>query len=56
MSSADSWAVVDEDFNYETFYHNITDYFEAPGSPEKAAEIKNLLLWWNRSVHHGQDH
>ncbi|KAF8129550.1 hypothetical protein EV363DRAFT_1451080 [Boletus edulis] len=48
LSSASSWAVVDEDFNYEEFYLNIVDYLEAPSSPEKAAEIKNLLLWWNR--------
>ncbi|KAF8425762.1 hypothetical protein L210DRAFT_3324134, partial [Boletus edulis BED1] len=47
LSCADSWALEDEDFNYETFYYNIVDYFEAPGSPEKAFEIKTLLLWWN---------
>ncbi|KAN0080054.1 hypothetical protein V8E55_009620 [Tylopilus felleus] len=30
----------DENFNYETFYNNIVDYFEVPGSPGKAAKIK----------------
>ncbi|KAF8414366.1 hypothetical protein L210DRAFT_3436152 [Boletus edulis BED1] len=50
LSCADSWALEDEDFNYETFYYNIVDYFEAPDSPEKAFKIKTLLLWWNRYV------
>ncbi|KAI9573158.1 hypothetical protein HD554DRAFT_2319977 [Boletus coccyginus] len=38
LSSADSWTLVDEDFNYETFYYNIIDYFEAPGSPPALVE------------------
>ena len=32
--------MVDEDFNYETFYNNNINYFEVPGSPGKAAKIK----------------
>ncbi|KAI6037750.1 hypothetical protein EDC04DRAFT_2570747, partial [Pisolithus marmoratus] len=48
LSSCSSWMVVDEDFNHEEFYHNIVDYFKLPISPQKAAELNDLLMWWNQ--------
>ncbi|KAI6040146.1 hypothetical protein EDC04DRAFT_2567493, partial [Pisolithus marmoratus] len=48
LSSCSLWMVVDEDFNHEEFYHNIVDYFELPISPQKAAELNDLLMWWNQ--------
>ncbi|KAI5998463.1 hypothetical protein EDC04DRAFT_2584820, partial [Pisolithus marmoratus] len=48
LSSCSLWMVVDEDFNHEEFYHNIVDYFKLPISPQKAAELNDLLMWWNQ--------
>ncbi|KIK17421.1 hypothetical protein PISMIDRAFT_111380, partial [Pisolithus microcarpus 441] len=48
FSSCSSWMIVDEDFNHEEFYHNIIDYFKLPSSPQKVAELNNLLMWWNQ--------
>ena len=48
MSNATTWAVVDEDFDYEAFYYHIVEYFETPSSPDKVVKVKSLLLWWNR--------
>lgn len=50
LSSSTSWNVHDEEFDYNVLYRNIIDYFERPLSPKKAAEVKDLLLWWNRKV------
>ncbi|KAI5995964.1 hypothetical protein EDD15DRAFT_2365545 [Pisolithus albus] len=50
LSSCSSWMIVDEDFNHEEFYHNIVDYFELPSSPQKAAELNDLLMWWNQKI------
>ncbi|KAI5985498.1 hypothetical protein EDD15DRAFT_2374095 [Pisolithus albus] len=50
LSSCSCWMIVDEDFNHEEFYHNIVDYFELPSSPQKAAELNDLLLWWNLKI------
>ncbi|KAI6130707.1 hypothetical protein EDD16DRAFT_1515381 [Pisolithus croceorrhizus] len=47
-SICSSWMIVDEDFNHEEFYHNIVDYFELPSLPQKAAELNDLLMWWNQ--------
>ncbi|KIK14702.1 hypothetical protein PISMIDRAFT_116539, partial [Pisolithus microcarpus 441] len=47
LSSCSSWMIVDEDFNHEEFYHNIVNYFKLPSSPQKAAELNDLLMWWN---------
>ncbi|KAI6118345.1 hypothetical protein F5141DRAFT_1212258 [Pisolithus sp. B1] len=49
-SSCSSWMIVDEDFNHDEFYHNIVDYFELPSSPQKAAELNDLLMWWNQRI------
>ncbi|KIN98941.1 hypothetical protein M404DRAFT_156486, partial [Pisolithus tinctorius Marx 270] len=48
LSSCESWCIKDEDFDYEVFYQNIVDYFEQPGSSERAKEIDDLLFTWNR--------
>ncbi|KIK21697.1 hypothetical protein PISMIDRAFT_103591, partial [Pisolithus microcarpus 441] len=48
FSSCSLWMIVDEDFNHEEFYHNIVDHFELPSSPQKAAELNDLLMWWNQ--------
>ncbi|KAI6006778.1 hypothetical protein EDD15DRAFT_2152885 [Pisolithus albus] len=50
LSSCSSWVIVDEDFNHEEFYHNIVDYFELPSSPQKVAELDDLLMWWNQRI------
>ncbi|KAH7911082.1 hypothetical protein BJ138DRAFT_1186543 [Hygrophoropsis aurantiaca] len=50
LSSCGSWRIIDEDFNYATFYNHIVDYFELPPTPEAKADIDNLLLWWNQNV------
>ncbi|KAI6096043.1 hypothetical protein F5141DRAFT_1012499, partial [Pisolithus sp. B1] len=50
LSSCSSWMIVDEDFNHEEFYHNIVNYFELLSSPQKVAELNDLLLWWNLKI------
>ncbi|KAN0081294.1 hypothetical protein V8E55_008918 [Tylopilus felleus] len=42
LSSATTWNLQDDNFDYEVFYNNIVDC-EGTGNRE-------LLLWWNRSV------
>ncbi|KIM84518.1 hypothetical protein PILCRDRAFT_385422 [Piloderma croceum F 1598] len=50
LSSANAWRVVDIDFNHEEFYTVIVDYFEITPGPVAAADVANLLAWWNRKV------
>ncbi|KIM71549.1 hypothetical protein PILCRDRAFT_82683, partial [Piloderma croceum F 1598] len=50
LSSANTWHVVDIDFNHEEFYTAIVNYFEITPGPVAAAEVANLLAWWNRCV------
>jgi hypothetical protein len=50
LSSPNAWRVVDIDFNHDEFYMAITDYFEITPGPVAAAEVANLLAWWNRCV------
>ncbi|KAI5987159.1 hypothetical protein EDC04DRAFT_2589473, partial [Pisolithus marmoratus] len=45
-----SWRVIDEDFNYETFYNNILTFFEDCPTELDKVEIVELLLWWNQYV------
>ncbi|KAN0073663.1 hypothetical protein V8E55_012140 [Tylopilus felleus] len=49
LSSATTWNLQDDNFDYEVFYNNIVDWFEQP-SQVRAREIEMILLWWNRSV------
>ncbi|KAI5984695.1 hypothetical protein EDC04DRAFT_2549620, partial [Pisolithus marmoratus] len=50
LSSCGAWRVVDGEFNYETFYNNIVDFFEVVETPEDKSIIQELLLWWNRKI------
>ena len=50
LSSCNSWHVIDEDFDYDKFYHNITTFFEGVHTAQDKAFILKLLLWWNRYV------
>ena len=50
LSSCNSWRVVDEDFDYDKFYHNITTFFEGVHTAQDKSFISKLLLWWNRYV------
>ena len=50
LSSCNSWRVVDEDFDYDKFYHNITTFFEGVHTTQDKAFISKLLLWWNRYI------
>ncbi|KAF8835056.1 hypothetical protein BDN67DRAFT_913681, partial [Paxillus ammoniavirescens] len=48
LSSCGSWRIQDEDFNYDDFYNNIVTFFEGAETVTRKAEIKDILLWWNR--------
>ncbi|KAI6003463.1 hypothetical protein F5J12DRAFT_722550, partial [Pisolithus orientalis] len=48
LSSASSWHIIDKDFNYELFYHNIVSFFEDVHNVVEKAKIDELLLWWNQ--------
>ena len=50
LSSCTFWTVRDNNFNYETFYHNIVNWFELPASVARSREIERLLCWWNRQA------
>ncbi|KIM54426.1 hypothetical protein SCLCIDRAFT_31116 [Scleroderma citrinum Foug A] len=50
LSSCNAWHIIDEDFDYEKFYHNITTFFEDIRTTQDKAAISKLLLWWNHSV------
>ncbi|KAG8215357.1 hypothetical protein J3R82DRAFT_8954, partial [Butyriboletus roseoflavus] len=47
LSSSTSWDLKDDNFDYDTFYNNIVDWFECPRSQAKTQAIEELLLWWN---------
>ncbi|KAG2055847.1 hypothetical protein BDR06DRAFT_881548, partial [Suillus hirtellus] len=48
LSSANSWQIIDDDFNSKVFYNHIIDFFELPPTRDAANEIDEILLWWNR--------
>ncbi|KIM50306.1 hypothetical protein SCLCIDRAFT_34424 [Scleroderma citrinum Foug A] len=50
LSSCNAWHIINEDFDYEKFYHNITTFFEDVRATQDKAAISKLLLWWNCSV------
>ncbi|KIO10565.1 hypothetical protein M404DRAFT_129219, partial [Pisolithus tinctorius Marx 270] len=50
LSSCNSWRIIDDDFNYEAFYHNIVSFFEDCHTVEVKAETTELLFWWNWCV------
>ncbi|KAL0057052.1 hypothetical protein AAF712_016322 [Marasmius tenuissimus] len=47
LSSAESWNIVNEGFNYAVFYDFIVDYLEVHISQERR---RDLLNWWNAQV------
>ncbi|KAN0085933.1 hypothetical protein V8E55_007067 [Tylopilus felleus] len=49
LSSATTWNLQDDNFNYEVFYNNFVDWFKQP-LQVRAREIEMILLWWNHSV------
>ncbi|KAF9008010.1 hypothetical protein BDQ17DRAFT_1539732 [Cyathus striatus] len=48
LSSAASWAVEYEGFNYPAFYNFIVDYLENPSGLLAEVQVATLLAWWNR--------
>ncbi|KAG1837473.1 hypothetical protein C8R48DRAFT_622817, partial [Suillus tomentosus] len=50
LSSANSWRIMDDDFNSEVFYSHIVDFFELPPTQDAAKEVDDILLWWNCKV------
>ncbi|KAL0569738.1 hypothetical protein V5O48_012226 [Marasmius crinis-equi] len=49
LTTAESWNMVVDGFNYTVFYDVIVDYFEG-GKLASEEEIKDLLNWWNQQV------
>ncbi|KAG2122509.1 hypothetical protein BD769DRAFT_1389599 [Suillus cothurnatus] len=50
LSSVTSWRTVDGDFDYEIFWNNIVDFFEAVPGPAAQRRVTKLLEWWTRKV------
>jgi hypothetical protein len=48
LSSISSWRTVDGDFDYESFWNNIVDYFEDVPGPVAQRKVDKLLEWWTR--------
>ncbi|KAG1819313.1 uncharacterized protein BJ212DRAFT_1298528 [Suillus subaureus] len=55
LSSVTSWHTVDGDFDYEIFWNNIVDFFEAVPGPGAQCRVNKLLEWWTRKVF-GRNH
>ncbi|KAG2111813.1 hypothetical protein BD769DRAFT_1364792 [Suillus cothurnatus] len=55
LSSVTSWRTVDGDFDYEIFWNNIVDFFEAVPGPVAQCRVNKLLEWWTRKVF-GRNH
>ncbi|KAG0699962.1 hypothetical protein DFH29DRAFT_1001518 [Suillus ampliporus] len=55
LSSVLSWRMVDGDFDYEIFWNNIVDFFEAVPGPVAQRRVTKLLEWWTRKVF-GRNH
>ncbi|KAG2745790.1 hypothetical protein P692DRAFT_201719517 [Suillus brevipes Sb2] len=58
LSSISSWRTVDGDFDYESFWNNIVDYFEDVPGPVAQRKVDKLLEWWTRKIfgkNHRQD-
>ncbi|KAG2105187.1 hypothetical protein BD769DRAFT_1676118 [Suillus cothurnatus] len=44
LSSANSWRIMDDDFDNEVFYNHIVDFFELPPTQDAAKEVEDILL------------
>ncbi|KAG2092539.1 hypothetical protein BD769DRAFT_1679023 [Suillus cothurnatus] len=58
LSSISSWRTIDGDFDYETFWNNVVDFFEDVPGPVAQRRVNQLLEWWTRKVfgnNHRQD-
>ncbi|KAG2091707.1 hypothetical protein BD769DRAFT_1679292 [Suillus cothurnatus] len=55
LSSISSWHTIDGDFDYETFWNNIMDFFEDVPGPVTSHRVTTLLEWWTRKVF-GKNH
>jgi hypothetical protein len=48
LSSISSWRTIDGDFDYETFWNNVVDFFEDVPGPVAQRRVNQLLEWWTR--------
>ncbi|KAG2041497.1 hypothetical protein BDR03DRAFT_856130, partial [Suillus americanus] len=55
LSSVSSWCTIDGDFDYEAFWNNIVDFFEAVPGPVTGRRVAKLLEWWTRKIF-GKNH
>ncbi|KAG1848798.1 hypothetical protein C8R48DRAFT_778736 [Suillus tomentosus] len=55
LSNITSWRTVDGDFDYQIFWNNIVDFFEAPPGAAARSRVNQLLEWWTRKVF-GRNH
>ncbi|KAG2082360.1 hypothetical protein BD769DRAFT_1376493 [Suillus cothurnatus] len=55
LSSISSWHTIDGDFDYETFWNNIVDFFKDVPGPVTSHRVTTLLEWWTRKVF-GKNH
>ncbi|KAG1851056.1 hypothetical protein DFJ58DRAFT_842251 [Suillus subalutaceus] len=56
LSNVSSWRTVDGDFNYESFWNNIVNFFEDVPGPIAQRRVANLLEWWTRKVFRKNHH
>lgn len=42
-----SWGITHNRIHYQELYNFFVDYFEQPTNPTSAAQVKDLLKWWN---------
>ncbi|KAG2121855.1 hypothetical protein BD769DRAFT_1671257 [Suillus cothurnatus] len=42
--AANSWRIMDDDFDNEVFYNHIVDFFELPPTQDAAKEVEDILL------------
>ncbi|KAG1839593.1 hypothetical protein C8R48DRAFT_621548 [Suillus tomentosus] len=52
LSSITSWRAVDGDFDYNTCWNNVVDFFEDSPGPAARLRVKELLEWWTQLVSH----
>ncbi|KIK35003.1 hypothetical protein CY34DRAFT_96918 [Suillus luteus UH-Slu-Lm8-n1] len=55
LSNVSSWRTVDGDFDYESFWTNVVDFFEDVPGPAAQRRVDGLLEWWTRKVF-GKNH
>ncbi|KAG1895065.1 uncharacterized protein F5891DRAFT_1194569 [Suillus fuscotomentosus] len=48
LANITSWRAVDGDFDYNTFWNNVVDFFEDSPGPAARLRVKELLEWWTQ--------